>query len=97
MHLQPPCIQSTHFLYKNHEIIILLDDKYKCTTNVRDKDHKITKIHHFVAWYKHSNVTSNVRMLQHLEVHSNVEHSFMHYCIYKNCNISIIVACTDLV
>ena len=56
----------------------LLDDNYKFTTNVRDKDHKITKIHHFVAWYKHLNVTPNIRMLQHLKVHSNVEHSFMH-------------------
>ena len=34
----------------------LLDDKYKITANVRDK---ITKMHHFVAWYKHSNITSN--------------------------------------
>ena len=56
----------------------LLDDKYKFTTNVRDKDHKIAKTHHFVAWYKHSNVASNIRMLQHSKVHSNVEHSFMH-------------------
>ena len=50
MHLQPrACIQSTHFLYKNHEILIFIDGKYKFTTNVRDKDHKITKIHHFVC------------------------------------------------
>ena len=62
----------------------LLDDKYKFTANVRDKDHKITKIHHFVAWYKNSNVASNIRMLQHSKVHLNVEHSFMHYNIFKN-------------
>ena len=51
MHLQATvCIQSTPFLYENHEIFIFIrDDKYKFTTNVRDKDHKITKIHHFVA------------------------------------------------
>jgi len=67
------------FYIKTMRYSFLLDDKYKCTTTVRDKDHKITKIHHFVAWYKHSNVTSNIRMLQHSKVHSNVEHSFMHY------------------
>ena len=56
----------------------LLGDEYEFTANVRDKDYKITKIHLFVAWYKHSKVTFNIRMLQHSKVHSNVEHSFIH-------------------
>ena len=34
----------------------LIIDNYKFTANnVRDKDHKITKIHHFATWYKHLN------------------------------------------
>ena len=79
MHLQPTaCIQSTHFYIKTMRYLFLLDDKYKFTTNVSKKDHKITKIHHFAAWYKHSNVTSNIRMLQHSKVHPKVEHSFMY-------------------
>ena len=42
----------------------LLDDKYKFTTNVRDKDHKITKIHHLLHGI-------NIRML-----HTTFEGSF---------------------
>ena len=50
MHLQAiACMQSMHFLCKNHEVFILFDDKYKFTANVRDKNHKIIKIYHFVA------------------------------------------------
>ena len=45
----------------------------------QDNDHKLIKIHHFAALYKHSNVTFNIRMLERLKVRSNVEHSFMHY------------------
>ena len=46
MHLQPTaCIQGI----KTMRYSFLLYDKYKFTTNERDKDHKITKIHHFVA------------------------------------------------
>ena len=67
----------------------LLDDKYKFNANVRDKDHKITKIHHFVAWYKHSNVAFNILMLnatfecciQHSNVTFNIrmlQHSKVH-------------------
>jgi len=37
------------FYIKAMKYLFLLDDKYKFTANVRDKDHKITKIHHFVA------------------------------------------------
>ena len=38
------------FLYKNHEVYsCLLGDKYKSTANASSKDHKISKIHHFVA------------------------------------------------
>ena len=46
----------TGYAYKVHNFYIkttrhscLLDDNYKFNANVRDKDHKITKIHHFVA------------------------------------------------
>ena len=45
--------------------------------NVRDKDHKITKVHHFVAQYKYSNVTTNIQMLQYSKVCSNIEYWFM--------------------
>ena len=54
-------------------------DKYKSTANASSKDHKITKIHHFVAYYEDSNVTFNIRMLQHSKVRSNVEHSLAYY------------------
>ena len=44
------------YAYKVHNFYIktikhscLLDDNYKFNANVRDKDHKITKIHHYVA------------------------------------------------
>ena len=37
------------FYMKTMKYSLLLDDKYKFTANLRDKDHKITKIHHFVA------------------------------------------------
>ena len=56
----------------------LLGDAYKFDANAGDNDQKITKIHHFVASIKYSNVIFNIRMLQHLKVRSNVEHSFMH-------------------
>ena len=44
----------------------LLGDKYKSTANASSKDHKITKIHHFVAYVvltfkcyiQHSNVAT---------------------------------------
>ena len=67
------------FSIKTIRYSCLLSDKHKLIGDVADKDHKITKIHHFVALYNHSNVTFNIRMLQHSKVHSNVEHSFMHY------------------
>ena len=40
---------KVHTFYKTMKYSFLLDDKYKFTANVRDKDHKITNIHHFVA------------------------------------------------
>ena len=40
----------------------VLDDKYKFTANVRGKDHKITKIYHFVAYfYVHIKVLSRIQ------------------------------------
>ena len=41
-------------------------DKYAFNVNIRDKDNKIIKIHRFVAWlwYKQSNVTFNILILQ---------------------------------
>ena len=74
MHLQHT--YKVHNFYINTmRYSFLLGDSHKFTTNVRDKDHKITKIHHFVASYKHLNVISSIRMLQHSKVHSNIEHS----------------------
>ena len=50
------CTYRLRYAHKVHNFYIkttryscLLDDTYKSTANVRDKDHKITKIHHFVA------------------------------------------------
>ena len=94
------CIYSLQHAYKVRTLYIttmrysfLLDNNHEFTTNVRDKDHKITKIHHFVAWYQHSNVTSDIRILQNSKVHSNVEHSFMHY--YRGIK-TIFVSCLSL-
>ena len=56
----------------------LLSGKHKFAANLRDKDHKITKTHHFVALHKHLNVAFIIQMLQHSKVCLNVEHSFMH-------------------
>ena len=38
-----------YFYIKTIRCSCLLGDEYKFNANVRDKDHKITKIHHFVA------------------------------------------------
>ena len=62
----------------------LLGDKYKYTANASNKDHKITKTHHFAVWYYNLNVAFNIRMLQYSKVRSNVEHSFMHYYVHMN-------------
>ena len=47
------CTYRLRYAYKVDNFYIkppcLLDDNYKFNANVRDKDHKITKIHHFVA------------------------------------------------
>ena len=59
------CIQSLHFYIKTS---CLLGDNHKFFANVMDKDHKITKIHRFLACYLHLNVMSNIRMFQHLNV-----------------------------
>ena len=67
------CIQTIRYsclLGDNHFI-----------ANVTDKDHKIIKIHYFVAKYKHPNVTFNIQMLLNSKIRSNVEHSLMHYCV----------------
>ena len=65
MHLQATArIQSMQVLYKTIGCSYLLGDNHKFIADVRNKDHKITKMHHFVAF--------NIRMLQHLKVHSNV-------------------------
>ena len=37
------------FYIKTIKYSFSLDKNYKFTANVREKDHKITKIHHFVA------------------------------------------------
>ena len=37
------------FYTKTMKYLCLLGGKYKFTANVRDKSHKITKVHHFVA------------------------------------------------
>ena len=56
----------------------------QCIANVRDKDHKITKMHHFVAYYKLLNVTNNIQMLQHSKVNSNVEHFYAQLHMHIN-------------
>ena len=53
--------------------------KFDAIIIASDKDHKITKIRHFVVYHKHSNVTFNIGMLLRLKVHMNVEHLIMHY------------------
>ena len=58
--------------------VILSSDKYKFNANARDKDHRFTKIHHIVAY---SNVTLNIRMLQHSKVYSNIEHFYAPICM----------------
>ena len=44
------------FYTKTIRYSCLLGDNHKFIANVRDNDHKITKIRRFVAYYKHSNV-----------------------------------------
>ena len=44
-----PIYKVDNFYIKTTRHLCLLDDKHKFNANVRDKDHKITKIHHFVA------------------------------------------------
>ena len=41
--------KCTFFYTKTIRYSFSLDNNYKFTANVREKDHKITKIHHFVA------------------------------------------------
>ena len=63
------------FFIKIMKYYCLLGDKYKFTRNERDKDHKSPK---YIILLHSSNFTFNIRVLQHLKVRSNLEHSFMH-------------------
>ena len=47
-----------HFYIKHIKHLCLLGDKCKFTANVKDKDLKITKMHHFECYIQHLNVAT---------------------------------------
>ena len=71
------------FYIKTIRYSCLLGDNHKFIANVRNMDHKSPKY----IILLHSNVTFNIRILQHSKVRSNVEHSFMHYGTQIKMNI----------
>ena len=51
MYQQYQCKVTFNIKTMRHSYL-LIDDNRKFTANVRDKDDKITKIHHFATWCK---------------------------------------------